>query len=304
MNKDILVDRITAVAGAILAGRNKFFARSVRSGSFADYIPNISMEDPSIEEGMFRLTASTPEGALDPSYFIKQFRGRKYPTVIYHHGSAEKPFDFRRFAKNTFKSIFFDAGRYPEANLIALRAPFHGDSLRSYKRRMSYLSNFVAMISVSVVLTEELITALRSRDFGPVAVSGISLGGWVTNLHRVYFNSADIYLPLLAGAALGELFITSSYRRLTGKPARENPELIRKLLNFEENYLKVEDDNVFPLMGRYDQFIEYPRQKSCYGGREINVLEKGHVTASLAAGALRGHIISGIRKFGGLRKKI
>ena len=304
MNKDILVDRITAVAGAILAGRNKFFARSVRSGSFADYISDISMDAPAIEEGVFQLAAYTPEGALDASYFIKQLRGREYPTVIYHHGSAENPFDLRRFAKNTFKSIFLDAGGSPEANLIALRAPFHGDTLRSYKSNMCYLSNFVVMISVSVVLAEKLITALRSRDFGPVAVSGISLGGWVSNLHRVYFNSADIYLPLLAGAALGELFLTSCYRRLTGKPARENPDLVRKLLNFEEDYIAVEDDNVFPLMARYDQFIEYPRQKVCYGEREVNVLEKGHVTASLAAGTLRGHIISGIRKFGGLRKNI
>lgn len=302
MNKNILYDRLTAIAGAILAGRNKFFSKSVQSGSFADYIPDIEMETPSLEEGISHLTASTPEGELDAAFYVQQLKGKEYPTVIYHHGSAEKPFDFRWFAKNTFRSVFLDAEEPPEANIIALRAPFHGDSLRGYKDKMCYLSNFVAMLSVSVVLTQKLISALRRKDYGPVAVSGISLGGWVANLHRAYFNSADIYLPLLAGAALDELFITSYYRKLAGKPARENPDVIRKLLNFEDDYMKVEDDNVFPLMGRYDQFIQYPRQKLCYGGRSINVLEKGHITASLAAGALRGHILSGVRKPSELRQ--
>jgi hypothetical protein len=92
------------------------------------------------------------------------------------------------------------------ANLIMLRAPFHRAS-SDYMARVVGLSSFVAMLAVPVVLVEQLINSLKQKAVHRVLVTGISLGGWVTNLHRTYFNSADRYVPLLAGAALaaGEL---------------------------------------------------------------------------------------------------
>ena len=65
------------------------------------------------------------------------------------------------------------------------------------------------LLSVSVKLIEALVQYLKSEGNGKIMVLGISLGGWVTNLHRSFYNSADIYVPIFAGAALGEVFVTS-----------------------------------------------------------------------------------------------
>jgi len=150
----------------------------------------------------------------------------------------------------------------------------------------------MAMLAVSVSLIDELVTHFRRSGSQAVVVSGISLGGWVTNLHRTYRGAADLYAPLLAGAALGDLFLTSIYRRMAGRLALDNPDTIRRALNFEVDFMRKAEDDVRPLLGRFDQFIRYERQKRCYGDRPITVLDKGHITGVLSAGDLRRHILS------------
>jgi hypothetical protein len=250
----------------------------------------------SLEEGIHETEAKTPVGKIDPAYYVAQWKGKGYPTIIYHHGNNERPFDFSRFAKNSFKNIFMDSKEPIDANLIAIRAPFHNASLKDYQKKIKHLSNFVGMLSVSVKLVEEIIESLKKQGGPPVLVSGISLGGWITNLHRTYYNTADVYVPLLAGAALDHLFTDSGYRKMGGRIARENPEKIKETLNFEENFQKVKDDNVFPLLGSYDQFIQYERQKKSYTTENIKVLESGHVTSFLLAQELRKHILSVMQK--------
>jgi hypothetical protein len=224
---------------------------------------------------------------------VSQLKGMDYPTILYHHGNNERPFDFSKYAKNSFKSIFRDAPEPVEANIIALRAPFHNQSLKHYQQKVADLSHFIAMLCTSVEMVEGIIQKLREEGYAaPILLSGISLGGWVTNLHRTYHNSADIYTPLLAGAALDDLFTQSIYRKMAGKAGRKNPGTLSNTLNFEADFEKIKDDNVSPLLGRYDQFIRYERQKTCYGNRTIQVIDKGHVTSLLNPNLLRNHVLS------------
>ena len=290
MNKHILWDKLTASIASLASGKHRFFSNSIDSATLREHLYSVSVREFDWTPGIHELYAKTLAGELDPAFNAAQLKGPDYPTIIYHHGNNERPFDFSRFAKNSFKSIFYDTEKPVEANLIAVRAPFHNSTLKSYQRKISQLSNFAAMLMTSVRLVEELVSVLKQEYSGPVVISGISLGGWVTNLHRSFFNSADRYVPLLAGAALGELFITSGYRKLAGEPAVQHPGQIRKILNFEDDFERVSEDNVFPLLGRYDQYIQYERQKVCYGG-PIKVLDTGHVTSLLAADELRAHII-------------
>ena len=71
------------------------------------------------------------------------------------------------FTKNSFQDIFVGEAEPMKANLINIRAPFHDGTLRFYQQKISRLSNFVAMLSASVVLLERLTTLCRSRDMEP-----------------------------------------------------------------------------------------------------------------------------------------
>jgi hypothetical protein len=297
MNRHIFLDNLTATIGALATGKKKFFSHKQESQPFSELIEKTKIKIPeTILEGTYELKAETPSGILDPAFKIAKWHGNEFPTIIYHHGNNERPFDFRKSAKNTFYQIFVKTKEEIQANLIVVRAPFHNSSLKAYQHKMTDLQNFAAMIATSVKLNEMLISALHSKGCSKILTSGISLGGWVTNLHRSYFNTSTGYVPLMAGSFLGELFIRSKYKKLAAENALKNPDALRKVLNFDDDFKKVTTSNVFPLLGRYDQFIEYDVQKESYAGHPVKVIEKGHVTGALNTKALRNHILEVLQK--------
>jgi len=154
----------------------------------------------------------------------------------------------------------------------------------------------MAMLCTSVKLIEKLVQRLRLDFNSSILISGISLGGWVTNLHKAYFDSATAYAPLLAGAALGDLFTSSSYNKMIDTAALNHSKQIEKLLNFEDQYRQTSHHNVYPLLAQHDQYIMYDRQKGCYNNTPLKVLDKGHITNALAGDDLREHIQSVLKE--------
>jgi predicted esterase YcpF (UPF0227 family) len=295
-NMHATLDNVAVNISAFALGKHKFFSESIESSSLAEHLKSITVQIPTIKGlGRYGVVANTLVGKLEPAFMITQWKGENYPTILYHHGTAERPFDFRWYSRNTFKNIFLTAKQPIQANLIALSAPFHRVSIQHYLRNIGKLANFVALLSVSVKLIEELVAYLKEHGSPRVLVTGISLGGWITNIHRAYFNTAQIYAPLLAGARLGDIFSTSIYHKMTGRLAQEHPEVLKKVLNFEDRYKRVKVDNVFPVLARYDQIIQYNQQRVCYGNRAIKTLEKGHITGALAHSELRAHILKHLR---------
>lgn len=288
MNRHIIIDRLFAQTMAIELGRHVFFADEIESPSFEDHIDAVTVHVPEITgEGIYEVSALTLAGELDPAFNVLRWLGPGKPTIIFHHGTAERPFDTGRGVRNVFHHMFGE-GNLPEANVIALRAPYHAGTARAFSARMRRLANLMAMVSSSVKLIEHLTACC---GVGKVCVSGISLGGFIVNIHRAYYNSARAYVPLLAGAAPDDLFLESRFNVVTGHRALDNLEKVSRILNFEQAYSRIPDDNVFPLLARHDQYVRFERQKACYGNRSIRALEKGHITASNASADLRDHIL-------------
>jgi hypothetical protein len=292
MNYHALIDTLAVELSALALDRYKFFSASIESPPLAEHLARTTLRLPVLKgQGIYELMAESLVGRLNPAFCIAQWLGEEYPTVLWHHGNAERPFDFRWFSQTSFKRIFLGSREPVQANLIALAAPFHRRSLKTYAEQLRDLAKFAAMLAVSVTLVDDLTNYFKLRTDSRVMVTGISLGGWVTNIHRAFYNTADTYVPLLAGAALGDIFTRSVYRKLTGRCARESPEELRAVLNFEPEFARIQANNVFPLLARHDQIIRFNRQRVCYGNRRIMTLEKGHLTASLARKELRGHIL-------------
>lgn len=297
MNKHNFADQLTAYIGSLIAGKKKFFSRCIDSEPFEELVNSVKVDIPEISgEGTFELEANTSDGPVDVAFRIEKWMGTEYPTLIYHHGNNERPFDYKKGAKNTFLNIFVKDREAFNINLIVVRAPYHDCSLKEYQENMTELKKFMNMIATSVKVNEALIRALPEAQ--PLLTCGISLGGWVTNLHRSIYNTSDIYIPLLAGSFLGELFLRSSYKKLTGSNALLHPEQIRKLLNFDNAFSKVTSLNVYPLLAKYDRFIEYDIQQKSYEGIALRTIEAGHVTAAVNAGELRAHVLHILDKTG------
>jgi hypothetical protein len=288
MNIHILLDNWTIGLSSLFFRRNRYFRDGVESPSLSEHLEATLLEIPKITgEGMYDVRADTRVGPLDAAFKIAQWRGNGYPTVIHHHGTNEQPFD------TSFRSVFpYQKSSIP-ANLIAVCAPYNR-SLKDFLQGIRELSNYAAMLAVSVKVIESLVAHCRGEGVPATVVTGISLGGFITNLHHTHYNSATYYKPILAGAAMGSIFTESVYSKLVDPSALEKADLIRDLLNFEDEFAHTGRSNVFPLLGRYDQFIKYERQKGAYGEQPITVLDKGHITGALAFGVLREHVLTGI----------
>lgn len=286
-----IADKATALVAALLTGRRKFFARSMEGAPLTEVCGAVRLGPVAVEsEGTREVEAETPAGPLRPAFHVARWLGPSRPTVLYMQGSGERPFDFEARSNNTFLTVLLEAEPAWEANLIVLRAPFHEGTQREYAEAMGELRNFTAMIGCLVALTEALVRALAAGDRGRVLVTGISLGGWATNLHAALHGTADRYAPLLAGAALDDLFLRSGYRRLAAVSARRRPAVLEGALNFESAFRAAPGDRVFPLLARHDRFIRFGPQAASYGDIPVAVIDRGHVTAAASPRLLREHI--------------
>lgn len=298
MNRHEVIDVAAIAASALFVRNSGFFSRSFESNPIDDVVRNtVSTVGDLHLETVQEVTATGPAGDFQAEYLVHHWERSDAPTLLYHHGSGENPFDCSKFNTNSFRRLFSSEDTV-NGNLIVLRAPFHDRSTREYIRAMGELENFVGMLATSTALLQALTERLRDEGCPVILASGLSLGGWVVNLHRAYHKSIDRYVPIFAGARLSELFVSSIYRKLTADSARMNPGILADTLDFEADFTAVEANDCDPLLARHDRIIEFETQRSCYDGLNLDVLAKGHITGSLATDALRDHIRQSISDAG------
>jgi len=292
MNKHIFLDVLSIELKALLQRKEKMFFQSAECPAPSVLLDSAEIKMPEINDtGTHRVEVSMRTGKYYADFRVEKWLGIEYPTIIYHHGNNESPFDYDKPSKSSFYHIFVTHKAQFPCNLIVIRAPFHDLSYRAYQKKLRALVNCVSMFIASSSLVEALIQEIRKHNSQKIMVSGLSLGGFVSNYHRAKYNTADVYVPLLSGTLLGDMFTMSRYRKLIGLNDTIKKESVRKLLNFDKVFNAVPDKNVYPLLARYDRYVEYNVQKHSYNGHPLEVIKTGHITGVIRFNALRGHIL-------------
>lgn len=264
---------------------SKFYREGDLSATFPEHLESIDLKMPPIHGlGEYEVTAKTLAGQMEAGFRIGQWKGERYPTIIFHHGAGEIPFD------RSFRGIFPYRRKEIPANLVLVRAAYHRSS-KEFSDGNRTLSGWVAMLATSVSLIEKLVSWSREKQASFVLVAGTSMGGQIANLHHVYSNTADVYTPLLSGTVMGDGLLDSASRFLVASGARKNAARVKKILNFEEEFLAADNRNVFPLLSRFDVFIRYEEHRRCYDGRPLVTLNRGHLTGAFSFSSLREHIL-------------
>lgn len=303
MNLHGSIDDLTVGLAGLVLRDERFFRESLESPPLLDVAADADVDGLGVDEVVGAPTEAgtvqsvdvrTPTGVYEAWYRFEEWRGVDHPTVIFHHGSGEDPFATGVIGGTSVDRIV-DDGAGLRANVVVVRAPFHDRTAGEYVRRMGALADFVGLLASSTAVIEALVEGLHEVGTPAVVVSGISLGGWVTNLHRAVHGSAQRYSPIFAGARLGEVFASSAYRRVTAPEAREHPERLTTVLDFEEAFSRAEAQ-VKGLLARHDRIVEYAVQKDAYEPAELVTMGYGHVTGSLAAAWHRVHLEKAVRE--------
>jgi hypothetical protein len=156
---------------------------------------------------------------------------------------------------------------------------------------ISSLSNYSVMLATSALIVEDLIGQIKRTSKNKIIVTGTSLGGFVTNLHFTYFNTADSYKPMLSGARMGDVFIDSAYSKVTSANGKRNPDKLRSALNFQDDLRKQGQGNLFLLMAKYDQLVKYDLQSMDFESHQISTIPYGHASGATKFKLLRQHIL-------------
>ncbi len=273
------LDSTVFVVSRLLTGDKRYFRDGVASRSFEEHLAAVHNKLPQWKgEGLYELEAQTAEGVMFPAFRVHRWHGDRAPTLIYHHGASQIPFD------GVFNAIFDPEKLPPDlaANLIVVRTPFHQKGRLELLEGGATLSRFLALMAVSVRVTEHLVQALRARGVKHVGVVGISMGGFIANRHRVHYGSATFYAPVVAGTAFAEVLLREADPR-----ARPHAAAIREHLNFRDKWRKAAPENVFPILGRFDAVCRLEEQGPSYGGTPVEIWDCGHLTTVLAVRALR-----------------
>lgn len=288
MNAYELIDQFAMSIGSVAAKKYKYFCKSVESECVSNLLKEMSVDVPKISgEGYYTVNTLFEGKTEEAAFKVAQWKGDNYPTIIYHHGAAEGSYDF------SFNNILVKKKTDIQANLIGIQALFN-HSNKEFMVSIAHLSNYTAMLAGSVLLIEGLIEQIRQISNQKIVVTGTSLGGFVTNLHFVYYNTADLYKPLLAGARLGDVFINSAYAKMTADYGKSNADTLKKVLDFGHAVCNKNQENLFPLLGKYDQLIKYDVHRGDFDAEHVTIIPYGHSTGATKFKILRQHILNGL----------
>ena len=290
MNKHYLIDNAAITIGSLFFP--KYFRDGIESAIFEEHLQaiNVNMPEIAFEKSQYNLNSLTKIGEVNAGFRLAQWLGEEYPTIIYHHGASEIPYDFG------FKNIFPIDKEQISVNLFLIRAAYH-DNRKNFMSGMAKTESWLVMMANSVSIIELIIKQVRAKSIkqdnklSAITVSGTSLGGFITNLHHIHYNSADKYKPLLAGTAMHDAFLNSVYSKSVAKTALAQPKVITELFDYQADFSKQNNNNVFPLQAVEDGIIRYNTQKASYNGLEVATINKGHTTGALAYDLLREHIL-------------
>ncbi len=202
------------------------------------------------------------------------------PVLVYHHDTGEVP---------VWRMIdqMFQRDQEPEITIYVVEAPFH-DSARSARDARGSLLAYLTMISVSLAATERLLAQKAVAHAPTRTVAGYGQGGYIANWHHILYDTADAYIPFMAGAAPAEPFLSTLP---TAPGVRRDGDRLRELLNFDAEWHTRNHDKVFPVLGSADYINPMESQARSYGATPIEVWGTGHVAAIKQPDRLRAKIL-------------
>lgn len=260
----------------LLTWRTRYFRDGVTTAPFADHLSAVEADWPAVDSvgvGTHEVSVETLAGSHHAAIAVHKWVGLDAPTLIWHHGGGEHPYD----------SIF--TGAFPDAhavgaNLLLVRAPGH-EARGGVQHVGATLEGYLAMLATSVAATEHVLDSLEAAR---TVVAGYSLGGFATNRHHVAYDTADAYVPFMAGTAHGEIFLTT----VPAAPrALARPDYLRRRLDFIDGWRRRDNDSVRPILGLDDCLNRYETQRASYPGVNPETWPVGHIRGISAHDAIR-----------------
>jgi hypothetical protein len=110
MNVRSLLDVLSIALTVLPTERAKFVRDGLESPSLPDLTGSIQLDVPTISGARrYEVPARFGTAPLDPAVEVAQWRGAGFPTLLFHHGSNERPFDRSAPDRKSFTRVVWEA---------------------------------------------------------------------------------------------------------------------------------------------------------------------------------------------------
>jgi hypothetical protein len=281
-NAQVLQDRLHVQMGRL--GSRPFFRHGLDTPPLEEHLRIADFKLPRLQRpGREEFAAATLAGELRAALRLHSSGGPAAPVLIYHHDQGEIP------PGRTMERMF-PRNHESYLTIYVIEAPFHRTPREAQLATLS-LHDYLSMIAVLILATERLIEIRAVAEAPLRALAGFGQGGYVANRHHMLYDSADLYLPFMAGTAPAETFLPKEHRTAG---ARNHAGYVRERLNFDAAWSQRSHDNVFPVLGSADFINRFDPQSRSYGTTPIEVWNTGHVAAAKQPDRMREHILKHI----------
>lgn len=282
LNREMLSDRL--YLWGLRARHKPAFHGGLDSPALADHLQVLDVELPELPgSGRVPCEVTTLMGQVRMAVSVQSLAPPTEPVLIFHH-------DFGDSADEALRRAFrhYDG---PALTVIGVEAPFHGTHGEAMSGLVSLMA-YLTMLAAPVAVTEKLLEFGHLAQAPVRAVAGFGQGGYISNLHHMIYNSAEVYVPFMAGAAPAEVFLNALP---TAGAVRRKPAKLRQLLNFDEAWRAHAHPNVFPVLGSADLINRFDAQARSYGDTPIEVWNASHMETMRHPERLRQKIVRHIR---------
>ncbi|MBD3280171.1 hypothetical protein GF389_01440 [Candidatus Dojkabacteria bacterium] len=242
-----------------------------RYPTFKNLLNNVdstfTKEDGNFTEFELSVKYSNEPIRITKASLLNKSYGKNKPNLIFHHGAGE-------IGKISTVSILVNRKIKQKFNVFFIRAAHH-KSRKDYLRncQSSFLKWMLTFIG-STLIVEELLKVVP----GKTIVSGISMGGIVSTLHFLEFNSVQYYVPLLGYNDVPKIFL-ESYAFSNSIDKRDERVRNASLMNsfsYKNRLSEKNKDKVIPILGKFDKFIDYDAASKFWEGYQVRVFDVGH----------------------------
>jgi hypothetical protein len=262
------------------AFRKPFFYGGLDTPPLPEHVRAIDLELPKLpSRGRVAFRADTLAGDMRAALHVHTLEPGA-PALIFHHAAGEHPPD-------RMLDAMFPPRQTKGLTIIAVEAPLHARPSEHQEASASLLV-YLAMLAVPIAATERLVETKPVADARLRAVVGFDQGGYIANWHHLIFDSADLYLPFMAGTAHADMLLASFK---VAAPVRRHPERLQRLLNCDGEWAGRDHGNVFPVLGSADLINPFDVQAPSYGETPIEVWGAGHIDTARNPERMREKIL-------------
>lgn len=234
--------------------------------------------------GVHPIWLNTPSGEIECRVKLHLAADPEAPLLIYHHGLGEYPYDssWRRLSGLRHTPPL-------PMHRVLIQAPYHANWRDPLDKGFQSLQSIYQMFAGSLRMMELVQEFFTGQGAAYTVVAGVSWGGITSLLYEGIFQRSRAVIPMLSSPNVGQAIWDIA--GLVARPLTISYDELLAHLDFTAYYHRIEQADVFPLLGTQDLFFRQEHHAPLFEARPLRLIPGSHISNLWQIKPLRQHLL-------------